>query len=142
MENVIIAVKRFKKSHPYRGSNDERMKKFCSLLKVLSWYYQVDEPTLYIAGIGDNGSTDAYLARVKGFYNQSTNTIGMRIFSVITVLHEFRHLLQYRWSGIHIIDDKEEDANIWSHLIYKVVYPKNYARLVANGELNRTRHNI
>ncbi len=144
MNDIILAVKAFKKAHPYRGSYDEKHKKFRCVLKVISYYYSVPEPNLYIT---DHNKPltfyDHFLEILKGEYCIATNTIALRKFSVVSLLHEFRHLLQCNLTNINIIDDDyEEDANIWSHLIYKAVFPRNFVKLKAEGELNPTRHRI
>jgi hypothetical protein len=136
-ENVIEAVRCLKRNHPYRGTYDIKSKKFGCLLNVLSYYYSVPVPSLYIVDDSKPMTNfDKCIVMIKGCYNPSTCNISLRKFSVISLLHEFRHHLQCVLG--FPCDNIEDDANIWSHLIYRKVFSRNFQRLKENGELNHT----
>lgn len=136
-DSVVESVRCFKRIHPYVGSHDEKIRKFKSVLVVLSHYYSVNVPTLYVTDdTAEMSAFDEYIWQCKGVYDHTDNSISLRKFSIISLLHEFRHHLQFVVG--FLCDNTEDDANMWSHVIYKTVWPHNFATLKARAELNQT----
>lgn len=136
-DDIITAVRCFKRTHPYIGSYTEKLRKFKGVLVVISHYYSVPVPSLYVIDdTAEMSSFDEYIYQCKGIYDRVQQSISLRKFSIISLLHEFRHHLQCVLAIP--CDNIEDDANIWSHIIYKKVWPHNYAVLKARSELNPT----
>lgn len=73
-----------------------------------------------------------------GFYQPASHTLTLnpRRPSVITLLHEMRHALQYQGCGAPMItDDVERDARAWSLSLYFQVRPDQFERLVRQGQI-------
>lgn len=64
-------------------------------------------------------------------------TIFMFKISLITLLHEFRHQMQYQIGDLISLynNDVEEDARAWSCSLYYQTDPKRYAKAVGKGLL-------
>ena len=137
---IIDVLLSFKKLKPYKGSHAIKHDKFKSMLNTLSSYYNVPEPFLYVTDRSlPRTSLDVKLKKDKGIYFSGTMLIALRKFSVISALHEFRHHLQYEKKNIVLVStDCEDDANEWSHFIYRTVWSSNYKKLKEKNELNKT----
>lgn len=137
--DIIDSVRFFRKRAPYKGSFDEKMSKYKAFLSVLSHYYGVSTPKLYVTDPSKRKTPfDFVLDLVKGMYYHGK--ISIRKFSVISLLHEFRHYLQERCQNIiRVSQDNEEDANAWSHHVFKQSWGERYVFLFETGQLNRTR---
>lgn len=49
--------------------------------------------------------------------------------SIMTLIHEFKHVLQYQCEEYGCYkEDKEEDAVLWSHTIFKLAFPERYEK--------------
>lgn len=73
-----------------------------------------------------------------GFYVPATHTLTLNPNrpSVITLLHEMRHALQYQQCGPALIsDDLERDARAWSLSLYFQVRPEQFKTLVRAGRI-------
>ena len=69
-----------------------------------------------------------------GIYTTADRLIRLSHVSVARLLHEYRHHLQYN-SAPMCSADMEEDAEAWALSLYAVTRPKQFARLVANGQI-------
>ncbi len=138
---ILNAFSRFKESSPYTGDHAQKIEKFSSLIGAISKEYDVKRPALYVTNSkGQKSYFDEYLETSMGYYDGFIMLIGMRKFSVLTVLHEFRHHLQYHWEGIKMFStDKEEDANIWSQAVFKQAFEEKFFELRRQGKLLNTR---
>ena len=126
-ESTLELVREFKSSHPYRGSYEEKLEKYKNLLTSLNNRYGIEDEIGLV--IPREGKCPSWLNSAMGMwvtgptpYPTRPNTIYVRKFSVITFLHEYRHLLQTklnRGAG----RDKEVDARDFSETIYRIVYP-------------------
>jgi hypothetical protein len=71
-----------------------------------------------------------------GCYVYDTNTIFLFTkFSLVTLLHEFRHAMQYQ-TGCCPQDESEEDSRGWSCSLYFIADPERYDRAVTKGILH------
>lgn len=59
-------------------------------------------------------------------------------FSLVTLLHEFRHHMQHQTCLNMYRNDHEEDARAWSVSLYKTATPKSYEKAVGRGILHFT----
>lgn len=58
--------------------------------------------------------------------------------SLITVLHELRHYIQFNTDLIFLLNSyskREEDARAWSSSLFFAVFPKEYKRLANEGRI-------
>lgn len=74
---------------------------------------------------------------VHDCYIPSLNVIYVEKFSLVSFLHEFRHMLQhqkkFKFKGMTI----EQDARAWSIGVYSKAYPNRFIRMV---KANRILH--
>jgi hypothetical protein len=101
---ALSAVRAFKREHPWRGTQAERLEKFARLNAALAEAYDITPPALRL------GAVAAYSPR--------THTIKLRNLSVVTYLHEFGHAL----------GRDERGACRWSINLFRRVWPREYAQ--------------
>lgn len=54
--------------------------------------------------------------------------------SYVTLLHEFRHYMQFvKGDSLKMIGDREDDARAWSMSIFKQTFPDKWQRAVDRG---------
>ena len=122
---VVAAVKAFKGSGPWRGSIDERKTKFRRLNEALAGAYEIPTPKLRFERIDGSFSGASSCAR-RGDGRPAVITMRGRL-SVVTFLHEFAHAL----------GKDERGACRWSINLFRRVFPRQYARLQADGHVLR-----
>ena len=108
---ALRALRRFKRSKPWRGNRGERLGKRIVLLVELSRAYGIPTPTLVV------GQRDSYT------YGAHVLSLGPRM-SVLSLLHEFAHA-----KGIR----SERGACAWSINLFRRIFPRSFARLVPVG---------
>lgn len=109
---ALRAVRRFAHSRPWRGSLQERKRKFRRLNRRLARAYHRARPRLVFAGLtGEDSGTSSYAPA------SHTITIRGRL-SVVTFLHEFAHALRR----------DERQATKWSVNLFRRCFPRSYAR--------------
>ena len=108
---------------PWSGSGEEKMAKFVTLLNKLSQIYSVTVPVLEIG--------DPMHAHGSGCYLPLENKIILPKFSLVTLLHEFKHHLQH-CKGKR---NTEEAARGWSISLFYQASQKAYERAVKKGIL-------
>jgi len=104
------------RQRPWRGTAEEKQAKFDRLLLQLSESYGMRTPTLHIS--------DPEHAQGSGFYNQATNHIELPHYSVVTLLHEFKHAMQHQLGQ----PQNEEVARGWSLSLFYKAAPKHFAK--------------
>ena len=81
--------------------------------------------------------TDGYMVTGGGMYNPEENKITLfQKASVVTLLHEFKHMRQYKQGGYMYRNDKEEDARAWSVSLFRKTRQRAYRRAVRKGLLH------
>lgn len=65
-----------------------------------------------------------------GIYNNNYNVIILSKWSLVTLIHEYRHAVQ------HAREMLEEDARAWSVSLFRRACPKAYRRAVEKGILH------
>jgi hypothetical protein len=119
---ALAALREFKKSHPWRGSIDDRHKKFRQLHETLCTVYGLNPPPRLILG-NDHASCSG-----RSCFIPSMNAIVLRgRLSVTTYLHEFAHA-----RGMN-----ERGAAKFSVNAFRKVWPKLFARCRHEGHLLR-----
>jgi hypothetical protein len=117
---VVEAVKAFAKSKPYRGTTEERMEKFLALHGELCRIYE--KKTRLMFGDIDGGDSGG------SYYRPSADTITVTgKLSVVTYLHEFAHAL----------GRDERGAVRWSVNLFRLCFPRSFARCVSVGHVLR-----
>jgi len=117
-----------------RGSQAERTAKMGAWLDEVAEIYELPRPELAVnASVND-----------RGFYSPRSNLIVLPQPSIVTLLHEFRHAMQY-WgkAGAHFRRSApseargglEDDARAWSLSLYYTVAPRTFRRLAASGQI-------
>lgn len=127
--DVVDRVKHFiYEEYPYRGEDQEREEKYKRLLQDICQIYGMRTPTLNVS--------DPEHAMGSGYYDQSRNHIEMPKWSVVTLLHEFRHCMQSQRDDARnraASHGAEPDARAWSlSLVYKAA-PERLMRMVRQG---------
>ena len=123
---VVPAVGEFKRAGPWRGTLDERKRKFRRLKVALARAYGMPAPELRFEGI-DGSFSGASSCLRRGGGRPAVITMRGRL-SVVTFLHEFAHAL----------GRDERGACRWSINLFRRVFPEQYARLRADGHTLRT----
>jgi hypothetical protein len=119
----IEAVLRFKASHPWRGSIEERELKFLRLHQDLCHIY--GKRTLLGFGQLDGGTSS------DSSYCPADDTVTLRgRLSVVTMLHE--------WG--HVLGKDEHGACRWSINLFKRCFPKQFVKCAHDGHMLRRRH--
>lgn len=81
--------------------------------------------------------TDGYMATGGGMYNPEENKITLFLkASVVTLLHEFKHMRQHKQGGYMYQNDEEKDARAWSVSLFRKTNPRAYRRAVRKGLLH------
>lgn len=94
-------------------------------LDAAAWVYQIDRPRLVRDANADTG-----------YYTSPSNEIHMAYPSVVTLLHEFRHAMQWLRPEVKRSSvDMEDDARAWSLSLYATVAPRSFRRLVSEGKI-------
>ena len=106
------------KARPWRGTAEEKQQKFEAVIKKLARHYNIRPPTVHIS--------DPEHAMGSGFYNQETNHIELPHYSVVTLLHEFKHAMQHLTNQ----PQNEEVARGWSLSLFYKAAPKHFKRAV------------
>jgi hypothetical protein len=116
---ALRAIRAFARSHPWRGTEDERKEKFRRLNHDLASAYGIPEPELVFDRLDDSHSGDSS-------YSPAGHRITLRgRLSVVTLIHEFGHA---RGMG-------ERGACRWSINLFRRSFPKQYAKLVHEGHM-------
>lgn len=106
---------------PWVGNKVERLKKFDNLLKELSDIYNINKPSIVIKkNVIGNGA-----------YSVVENKIYMSKISVVTLLHEFKHAIQFQKHKTNT----EKAARGWSVSLFYLASPKHYQKAVEKGLL-------
>jgi len=105
-------------------------------VKNVSEIYGMEKPKLYFHN--DKSAKRHYKLSGGGRYYPSHNEIHLyKKISLVTLLHEFRHAMQYRLKEVKIYKKHlEKDARAWSCSLYKLSAPKSYEKAVQLGILN------
>lgn len=116
---ALRAMKAFRASHPWRGTEDERRVKCQELVVALAEAYGIALPEVLFDRL-DGSSSGA------SCYDRSQHRIVLRgRLSVITLLHEFAHS-----RGMD-----ERAAVRWSVNLFRRHFPRSYSRLVHRGHV-------
>lgn len=123
---VIALVKDFiEVQKPWRGTEDEKKVKFMTLLQQLCVKYEITVPTLRV------DANDEFLQQAHGSYDLDSDTISLPKYSLVTFLHEFKHMLQCKQSK----PNNEEVARGWSLSLFYQASPKAYETARRKGLL-------
>ena len=108
------------------NSDDENISKMKKWLEKVAEIYQIQFPLLQIVNFAG-----------QGCYRQSSNEIFMGYPSIVTLLHEFRHAVQFqnRTPANNTSNDAEDDARAWSLSLYYKVAPRSFKRLVGLNKI-------
>lgn len=119
---ALKALRAFKRSKPWRGTQGERINKFEKVVADLSAAYGIDAPEMDFTGINlaeDSGSSS---------YFPAFHAIFLRgRLSVVTLLHEFAHAM----------GKGEWEASRWSINVFRRIWPKQFAKCRTEGHILR-----
>jgi len=118
---VLKAMKRFKKSKPFRGEFVERRAKFAKVFYELCNAYDISI-NLELP-IEESGAGNGYYSH----FNRSVSLVGK--LSVVTLLHEFAHAL----------GKNEKGACSWSLNLFRRFFPRSFERGYSDGHVLRRR---
>jgi hypothetical protein len=117
---VVVAVKQFARSKPYRGDLSARKTKFLALhLDLCGIYGKRTRLTFAALNGGDSGASH---------YCPAADEITLcGRLSVVTMLHEFAHAL----------GRDERGAARWSVNLFRKCFPRSFARCCMHGHMLR-----
>jgi hypothetical protein len=120
--STLRAVRAFKRCHPWRGTHIERQEKFRGVVITLAEAYGISPPKMDFSGVDENKDSGSshYIPAFHAIYFCGR-------LSVVTMLHEFAHAL----------GKGEWEASRWSINLYRRIWPKQFARLHADGHMLR-----
>lgn len=117
---TLAAARAYRELRPWSGPRAVRERKLWVLHEALCLIYGVDVPLVIQSGAGCSGGSN---------FNTSTGRITLRgRLSVVTYLHEFAHALGKL---------EEREACRWSINLFRRVFPRQFARLRAEGHTLR-----
>jgi hypothetical protein len=133
---VVNATKKLVKSGYMKRDNPPEIKLAVAeiwLMEVCNIYGIKTIPTLEF-----NPSEGGYHSTGGGTYRPANAHITLyKKFSLVTLLHEFRHHMQSTKQGMTLHrNDHEEDARAWSVSLFKLATPKMFANAVEKGLLH------
>lgn len=109
---VLEIVREYSRTKPWRGTEKERQDKLRVLHAEMNKFFN-QETKLEFFG--------------EGTYNELSDTIGIpERVSVVTYLHEYAHAL---------FGEDETTAVAWSVNLFRIVFPKSFARLQQRGHM-------
>ncbi len=112
---TLAAIARFKVSRPYKGTVRERAEKVFALYTELADVYKIPVPSLQISAIPN----DPFC-----WYRRDIHRIQLNDkMSIVTALHEFGHA----------IGKDERQTCMWSINLFRMFFPKQYAKLEPKG---------
>lgn len=118
-KETLAAVRRFKRSNPWKGTFPVRLRKFVRLHSDLCDIYGVDVELCIDPSILE----DSHSGRSN--FNPALNAITLHgKLSVLTFLHEWGHVLK---------GYSEYKACVWSVNLFRRVFPDNFDRLRNNA---------
>lgn len=124
---VVVVRRMVREGRFYHRNNREKMDMLAVLIWDLAHIYKVPIPHIHIVGAPMD-----WLG--GGVYDQSTNSIWIGApYSLMTTLHEFRHLLQFQTMS-EPPPDVEDDARAWSHSLFRLALPRLYRRSLREGK--------
>lgn len=116
---TLAALRRFKRSNPWKGTFPVRLGKFIELHNDLCDIYGVNVELFIDPSILENSHSG------RSNFNPALNTITLYgKLSVLTFLHEWGHVLK---------GTSEYEACIWSVNLFRRVFPDNFNRLRDNA---------
>ena len=137
MQEEIEILRNFKKKHPWSGDYYQKKKKFKKFLKQLCELHQVEVPKLLVPQKKFKWTKNRH-----GDCIYKLKKIRIRNFSILTLLHEFRHWTDLcQFPELRSRKKKKEvewRANYYSNRLFYTVWPeriKIFKRLVDNNDL-------
>jgi hypothetical protein len=120
LDNVVLApevvavVKAFAKTHPWRGTLEEKIQKLLRLNSDVALAMNVRAPRLVF-------EIDESVDSGRSSYCPATKTITLNgRYSIVTFLHETAH---------HLFGPSEYTACAWSLALFKRVFPVSFSHL-------------
>jgi hypothetical protein len=97
--------------------------------------YNFEAPKFYFV-TGQEGARE--YARTGGgcYFPHSNEMYLFKKVSITTLLHEFRHAMQFQKAVKMFRNDHEEDARAWSVSLYRKSLPNSYKKAVEKGILH------
>lgn len=133
-KRTIKATKKLIKSGLWKKDlSTEHKVKICNeWLETVSEIYGIEVPKFRF-----DESEAMYMKTGGGCYEPFEKRITLfKKFSLVTLLHEFRHHMQYELDLSLFRRNHEEDARAWSISLFKAAAPKSYKNAVEKGLLH------
>lgn len=124
---AVRVLRRFRSMYPdpWSGSREELQERFQMLLDWLCDAYGVPRLRLVVR-------STPMLERCLGYYSPAGRLVAMRKFSIITLLHEFRHHLDH-------VQGRPSPNSVelyrWASEAFFEVWPERRSMLVKVGEI-------
>lgn len=127
-DRVVQATRDLIKMKPWTMSKEQQRRAAFMWISIASHAYGIDPPHLVF---------DGRMRGLIGEYHPHRHTIRMKKFSVVTLLHEFRHAMQAR-RNVTLRPagaGTEEDAMAWSLSMFRAAAPRRFRRLLKAGRI-------
>lgn len=131
MATVKLVKARFKGKGLWRASPSDQNHALQSFMRAFNAIWGTS--TRLVFDTSSESSRINYALTGGGTYDSTTNTITLYKFSLMTLLHELKHSLQHQLPFYTAFEDKEVDAQAWSHGIFKYAMPNTYRRASESG---------
>ena len=134
-EATLSALRRFKRLHKMRGPGTfqertaARITGMRELITIMADDYHIPNPPIVMVGVNEQGTSRG------SYYTNANNQITMYgKLSILTLLHEFAHALQWQSADTDIIATREPDPEVWartfSNTLQRKIYPLAWEGLV------------
>jgi hypothetical protein len=122
---VVMATRELVRAKLWRSTMDEQGRAIEKWIATVSAAYGMPEPLVRFAPLS-----------VLGAFVPAQGPGGMIVmdhFSVVTLLHEYRHAMHL--AGVAGAIGGEEDARAWSLSLFRLAAPRRFRRMRAEGRL-------
>lgn len=124
--DVVEATHDLVKMKPWSLPRSEQQRAAFMWLSVASHAYGLVTPRLEF---------DGRMRGNLGEYRAGVNVIRMQKFSLVTLLHEFRHAMQAQLPRLALRGTIEDDALAWSCSMFYKAAPRRFRRMLKAGRI-------
>ena len=122
-KKAVRVVRRVVSNGFYNKSKEEQIEGLGKITSEICDYYNIISPKIAV----DKGHE---------YYQPHNDLIGLpKSTSIISLLHELRHHIQFQADKCYKGHNKEEDARAWSLRVFKLACPNSFKRSIKRGNI-------
>jgi hypothetical protein len=129
LQTIDLTKQTFRLKGFWQKTQEEQTEIIRDFLEGLKRIWEVDTTAINI-----NYDPNAYRMTGGGRYDPQNDILYLHKASLMTALHEFKHMLQFKRPEYTASPDLELDAQSWSHGIFRAALPKLYQRSLEDGK--------